>query len=181
MMLSSDDLKRIGIIFHKESARLLFVSLSSIAVFLMGGCASLDVMETRNLDVTEKPYQRALFLQYSELALREIEEGNVSSAGIFNSKAKLAAAEGNISFPVYDETTLSDARAEVLQAAQRVLQGYLDQEADLELPVVTARAHAMLDCWIEEEEQGVDIGDIAACRQAFKRAIAVLETRFPAK
>jgi len=181
MMRFACDVRRGKVLKHQDLAGFLFVISAIFTVLSVSGCTSVDVSKTRNLAVTDKPYQRALYLQYAELTLREVEEGNVSSARNFDSKARLAASGGQVPLPVHDETILYGERADVLQAAQRALIGYLDQKSYLVLPVVTARAQAMLDCWIEEEEQGVDIGDVAACQQAFKLAMAVLDKQFPVK
>ena len=144
--------------------------LGLISVVYLNGCMSENAVETRNLEKPDQPFQRALYVQYAELALREIEEGNVTSAELFDRKARLAAAGENVAIPSVPDSLSVDA-----------LQKHFTQQSYLHMPVVSARAQAMLDCWIEELDQGVDIGDIAACRQAFERAIAVLNDALSVK
>jgi OOP family OmpA-OmpF porin len=38
-------------------------------------------------------------------------------------------------------------------------------------PKLTARAQAMFDCWIEEQEENIQPEDIASCRSAFEQAM----------
>ena len=48
--------------------------LGLISVVYLNGCMSVNAVETRNLEKPDQPFQRALYVQYAELALREIEE-----------------------------------------------------------------------------------------------------------
>lgn len=155
--------------------------LGLISVVYLNGCMSVNAVETRNLEKPDQPFQRALYVQYAELALREIEEGNVTSAELFDRKARLAAAGENVAIPSVPDSLSVDAKLVDLNAGQKALQKHFTHQSYLHMPVVSARAQAMLDCWIEELDQGVDIGDIAACRQAFGRAIAVLNDALSVK
>lgn len=42
------------------------------------------------------------------------------------------------------------------------------------LPAVRARVQVMFDCWLDEQAENVDPGDIRACRQELDRAMAIL-------
>jgi len=141
---------------------------------------TVNTAETRHLDMPSEPFQRALYQQYAELALREAEEGNVTSAEMFNRNARLAAAGKEVPFPHFQDTYLLSDELSDIRKGKKILQEFFDQEVYRRMPVVSARAQAMLDCWIEEQMQGVDEGDIAACRQAFERAIAFLNNEIPA-
>lgn len=155
--------------------------LGLISIACLSGCITVNTTDTRNLEKPDQPFQRALYVQYAELALREVEEGNVTSAEMFDRKARLAVAGDNVSMPSVHDILSLDNKSADLRVGQRTLQKHFDQEAYLHMPVVSARAQVMLDCWIEEQGQGVDIGDIAACRQAFERAVAVLDAGVPLK
>ncbi len=151
-----------------------------VSVFVLGGCMFVNIAETRNLETPSEPFQRALYQQYAELALREVEEGNIASAQMFDRNARLAAAGDDVPLPNTQDThVLNDALTD-LHAGKKTLQKFFDHEVYHRMPIVSARAQAMLDCWIEEQLQGVDEGDIVACRQAFERAIAALRAEFPA-
>lgn len=152
-----------------------------ISVICLNGCMGVNVVETRNLEKPDQPFQRALYLQYAELALREIEEGNVTSAELFDRKARLAAAGENVAISSVPDSLSVDTKLVDLNVGQHALQKHFAQQSYLHMPVVSARAQAMLDCWIEELDQGVDIGDIAACQQAFEHAIATLNDGVPLK
>lgn len=164
---------------HIKWARCVILGL--ISIVSLNGCMIANVVETRNLEKPDQPFQRALYVQYAELTLREVEEGNVTSAELFDRKARLAAAGKIVPMPSVLESFSIDTKLIDLNVGQQMLQEHFDQQSYLHMPVVSARAQAMLDCWIEEQGQGVDIGDIAACRQAFERAIAVLNAALPIK
>lgn len=178
-MLHINQLRQISAAVRPFLQGLYGTFLCFVSVIFLNGCMTVNTVETRNLDAPAQPFQRALFQQYTELALREVEEGNINSAEMFDFKARLAAAGNDVPLPVIHGTHVLSEKSVDLRAGQQTLQKYFEQKAYVRMPIVSARAQAMFDCWLEEQTQGVDEGDIAACKQAFVRAIAILDVEFP--
>ncbi|MGJ3258140.1 MAG: hypothetical protein ACFE0S_00925 [Rhodospirillales bacterium] len=110
------------------------------------------------------PVLRQLHIQYGELALRKSAEGNLVAARHFDVKAA-RAADGERVRP--DRPDDQDA----VESYDRVISAIAD---DADAPAVRARAQVMFDCWIDERAQGVDVGDIEACKQELDRALFIL-------
>ncbi len=141
------------------------------------GCSSYDVKPTQALHVVDDPLQKALYIQYAELALRETEEGNPVSARIYAQKAEWAAAGKAVPLPTFNARAFSEAQLAKLREGQQKFTQLFNAGVGMKMPSTFARAQAMLDCWIEELAENVDAGDIVACEQAFDRAVDVLILR----
>lgn len=68
----------------------------------------------------------------------------------------------------------SDARMQELQQARAVLMDVVSSEAVSAEPDLSAAAVASYDCWVEQQEEGWQEDDIAACRNRFLLAAANL-------
>lgn len=137
----------------------------TIGVSLTGvsGCDTVDIASTRALQPDVPPLQSELHIQYSELALRELAEGNPVAAKLYNDKALQAAA----GFRVLPEKPEGE---EMLVQYDRLM-NFIGSGSPSPSPAVLARAQVMFDCWLEERMENIDPGDIAACKQAFEVAI----------
>lgn len=62
-----------------------------------------------------------------------------------------------------------------LAAARVRLVDVLEQGAAVLAPKEAARAQAMFDCWMEEQEEGHQPADIAVCRDGFTESVAAAE------
>lgn len=133
-------------------------------VIALGACESRNSAGTLAASDESAPILEQLHQQYSELALRERSEGNPVSARHFERKATMAAA-GTAVAP--------DAP---MDAPSRELHLRLSASsaAAESMPAAAARAQVMYDCWLEEYVQAVDPDEIAACMQAFERAMTVI-------
>ena len=145
--------------------------------FSITGCGAMDTTATRNLSTPGQPFYQALYIQYAELFLRDVEEGNTVSAKIYHNMSLLTASGVAVPAPVIPEEEIPVDRLKTVQAGNHEFDNIPRTRAISSTPEVYARAQAMLDCWIEELSQNVDAGDIAACQQAFERAIAVLSAQ----
>jgi hypothetical protein len=131
-------------------------------------CSSVDVAATRALEPDVSALQYELFVQYSELALHEMAEGNPDSAAQFNDKAR-QAAQGMAVKP--DQPT-----DKIMQENYARLMELVSAKANSAPAAVVARAQVMYDCWLEERTQNVDKSQIVACQQAFEMAMHVYDT-----
>lgn len=141
----------------------LLVFIVTLAVPL-ASCTSEVLVSSRSQDSGPDPVLRQLHIQYGELALRKQAEGSLVAARHFDVKA-MRAANGEHVRP--DRPGDLDA----VKAYDRVTSAIAD---DGNAPAVRARAQVMFDCWIDERAQGVDAGDIRACKQELDRALVIL-------
>lgn len=128
--------------------------------------------EARVADGTFNAY---LSQYYLGLARAEAERYDHRDARYFHDRAA-AALEGKTvqpesvegrSLPVSERPTLIEARLRLTSA--------LDKGARILSPRGAARAQSSFDCWMEEQEEGHQPADIAACREAFIDAIEEVE------
>ena len=141
------------------------IILVMTSLLIVSNCTIVDVAATRALQPDVPALQYELFVQYSELALHEMSEGNPDAAALFNDKAR-QAARGIVVKP--------DRPADkVMQESYARLIGLLAEGTDALPPAVVARAQVMYDCWLEEQTQNVDKSEIFACRQAFETVMHI--------
>lgn len=132
----------------------------------IAGCADTQAGGLRAPIADRESVGQQLYLQYGALALRKRAEGNPDAAGRFSFKAEQARLGANV--PPEPATGLA------LNEAQRRLTAALADPAASADPAVTARAQVMYDCWLDEYREGVDAGDIKACKQEFERALQIM-------
>lgn len=139
------------------------------ALLGVGGCTNVDVSATRALQPVGKTLQHELHVQYSELALRELAEGNSQSAKLFNDKAHQAAS----GIGIKPEEPKSTAMHESYDQLMRIM----SSRSNIISPADVARAQVMYDCWLEEQTENVDKGDIVACKEGFEAVRQIYEAK----
>ena len=138
-----------------------------------------------NTDATMKmankgsAFDKALQAEYVALAVAEAEEWDTEDANYFNNKA-IAAANGEDVQPqeIKERTIVGDAQWE-LEAARQALRAELLGGSKDWAPAESARAQAMFDCWLQEEEDGPK-KDADACKAAFDEALNKIPGMRPA-
>lgn len=144
---------------------------------LLSGCGALDIQELRGTTAPAAgtPFTKALSQEYRSVTLFEADKMNDwLDAYTFAAKGLAAARGENVlpettdrwSLPAAKKTELDSARADLLKA--------LDSSSRTSKPAVAARAQVAFDCWVEQEEEGWQLNDIAACKGIFKNAMAEL-------
>ncbi len=139
---------------------------------LLAACASgPDTAATKAMANKGTPFHMALQNEYVALAIAEADEWDFEDAHYFNNKA-LAAARGEDVQPqeVKERNIKGDAQWE-LEAARQALRGELLSGAKDYAPLEIARAQAMFDCWMQEQEEGDQQEHIDACKNAFDAAL----------
>lgn len=148
---------------------------------LVSSCAYVDVEDVRGLEPQGSDFAKALFAEYVTLADEEVAEYHFDAASWYAAKAQ-AAAGGEEVLPW--EPSAHDLPADLLpefEDARARLIAALDAGGRTAAPAEAARATAMYDCWIEEQEEGHQPEDINRCRGAFELALAnVLKALEPA-
>lgn len=148
--------------------------------FLAACAAGPDTMATKNMSNTSTPFNKALQSEYVMLAEAENKEYDTEDAFYFNNKAKMAAKGDDVQpQPLKERKVTGDAKWE-LEAARQALRGLLLSGGKKFAPAESARAQAMFDCWIQEQEEGDQPKHINACRSAFDEAFNAAEAKRPA-
>ena len=140
---------------------------------LVAGCSAIDAEMTRNMDSTGDDFQKALHMQYLELAVAENDEGDAEDAVYFNNKAMMAAKGQAVSAQSISERSIAseflpDIEKADVMLTNAMLEGWADRD-----PRNAARAQSSFDCWIQEQEENTQQEHIDACRLAFGGAMAL--------
>ena len=147
---------------------------------LLAACAAgPDTDATMKMANKGSAFDKALQAEYVALAVAEAEEWDTEDAIYFNNKA-LAAARGEDVQPqeIKERTIVGDAQWE-LEAARQALRAELLGGSKEWAPAESARAQAMFDCWLQEEEDGPK-KDADACKAAFNAALDKIPGMRPA-
>jgi OOP family OmpA-OmpF porin len=157
-----------------QSVRLgLCVALLAV----LGACAGAFTAEdnldaARGVSAPEGTFNEFLRQEYIEQSQISIDEYDYRSGDIFARKA-LAAGGGEMVLPEDPANwKLSAEKASELSASRGMLLEALDGGGRDAAPADAAHAQAMFDCWVEEEAEGHEPDDIAACRDGFWSSLA---------
>ena len=147
---------------------------------LLAACAAgPDTAATKAMSNKGTPFHMALQNEYVALAMAEAEEWDTDDAVYFNNKA-IAAAKGEDVQPqaIKERKITGDARWE-LEAARQALRGELLSGGTEWAPLEAAKAQAMFDCWLQEQEENNQQEHIDACKLAFDEALNKLSGMRP--
>jgi len=155
---------------------------SAIAVLLpmVGACSVIDLDAIGDMQVDNWPFAQGLHTEYLALARAEAEEQDWDDAEYFGNKAIAAAAAANEGATVPDpqeisERELPEDQVDNLAGARDALMENL-MDGRRTKPEHAAKAQAMFDCWMQEQEENFQPEHIAACRKAFYAAMGELST-----
>lgn len=152
------------------------LAVACLAAGLLSGCSmGLSIGEARNVVATGSPFSTGLYHGYLDLAEMEYSEGDYGDSDYFSRQAVKSAANNppkpkdirGRSIPTNHQGRAIASRARLM----RVLEG----GGRSRWPLESARAQVMFDCWMQEQEEGIQPGHIAACRNEFLTAINRLE------
>lgn len=153
------------------------VLLAATAVGLLSACSSArwDVEGVAATPVQGDAFLQALHKEYVDLAAAERAEYDWCDAEYFLGKARAVAAGEVVPPQPVAERTLSEDAAATLATARASLVSRLDGGARSAKPAAAARAQAGFDCWMQEQEEGHQPADIAACRAIFDEGMKASE------
>ena len=117
----------------------------------------------------------ALHKYYTERSAAEFAEGDYVDSDYFADKG-IAALKGNevLPQPVGERHVPSD-KVDVLTSSRERLLTALDGGGRVKAADDAARAQAMYDCWIQEQEENFQPDDIEFCRSEFFAALRLVE------
>ena len=146
--------------------------LAGLAAVLVSGCAgSIDTATVAGMQTTKDPFKSALHKEYVALAMAEQKEDDVDDTKYFINKAKNAGLGLDVLPQQLDERKLpSHSKGQIAKARTALVNKLWNGGGEL-TPGPAARAQAMFDCWIQEQEEGDQPDHIRACRQAFQAAL----------
>ncbi len=163
-------------------AMLLF--LASCQAFVGAFSADDNIEAAKMAGPPAQPFSAALQQEYIGIAQMEVDESDWEHGDLFARKG-IAAGNGEMVMPEDPANwTFSADKAQELGASRDMLLGALDGGGREVAPDEAAKAQAMFDCWIQEEEienEGHQPADIAACRSAFWDNLAIVQTAIAPK
>lgn len=149
-------------------------ALAAGAVLALGACATnWDVDAVGAQADKGSAFQTALHKEYVALAREERDESDWGDVAYFNDRAAAAAAGQAFGPQAIAERSLPAEMVAPMTKARDALVKALDAGAAAK-PAAAARAQAMFDCWMQEQEENFQPEDIAKCKGAFDAAMAQL-------
>jgi OOP family OmpA-OmpF porin len=161
-------------------------SLKLLAVMavvgILGACSGpwdIEALRGTTRSTAGTPFTQALTQEYRSLTLFDADKDNDwENAYIFAAKG-LAAASGQVVLPENPANWNEGSHLGELEQARSALIGALDAGGRSRLPDVAAKAQAKYDCWVEEQSEGWQEAEIAACRGDFNALLAQLIQQAP--
>lgn len=142
---------------------------------LLAGPAKEAVAQAQTSAIPGDAYNESLRAAYLEYAEFELDEMNDYGDAIFHAKRASQAANGEAVEPqALSERTLDGEIAGELGQARESLVTALNNGGRSLAPMPAAQAAASYDCWIEQAEEALQPGHIAACKTTFEQAMAEL-------
>ena len=154
-------------------------------ILILGGSAFVLAACTGNLDydkVAKLPskgsmFQSYLHKEYVKLAESEFSETDLGDTAYFTGRARMAANAKAFGPQNMAERALPKNKIGELSSARAKLIRALEAGGVKRLPKAAARAQAMFDCWMQEQEENFQPGDIARCRAGFEAAMKQFEAK----
>jgi len=166
--------------------RICRLAVTAGTLVLLAGCQSFigafsanpDLEAAKNAPPPADAFNAALQQEYIAISQIELDEYDFEHADTFARKAIAAAQGENVQPEDPGNWMLAKEMAGQFYAARGRLLLALDNGGRTAAPGDAARAQAMFDCWIQEQEianEGHQPDDIARCRDAFEAALAKVE------
>ncbi len=156
--------------------------LTAAAVLVAtAACAGPDIDRLRATPLQGDVFDRTLAREYLKFATFEADQMDDWLDARHFARKGLQAAQGRTPAPErLADWRLPKGRIAELAAARKRLVDILDAGARRSHGNRAAIAQAGFDCWVEQQEEGFQTEDIAACRNRFFAALGDLEKK-PAK
>ncbi len=159
----------------KNSSTALRIAVLAGCVAVLAACHGTEIDNARGLAPTSSDFNNRLYPGYLRLSEYELAEYDYRDSDGFAIKAIAAADDGSVMPANLDEWRIPEDHVDELSKARARLMNALDANGRNKIPDTAAHAQVMFDCWVEEQEEDIQPGHIAACRNAFYNAIGVVE------
>jgi OOP family OmpA-OmpF porin len=159
--------------------RIKTLVVALLAMPLLAACTvGPDLTMTKRMASKGDAFNQALHREYLALAQSELDQGDTDSAVYYNDKATAAAKGDKVGPQAVKERKLPGDTKWELEAARQALRAAMGTKGILAAkPNLAAKAQAMFDCWMEQQEENDQPPHIAVCRDAFNEALKKLEAR----
>jgi OOP family OmpA-OmpF porin len=156
--------------------------VASLALpIVISGCASFPgttfyLDELKSASPSGAAFTQALSREYYAFAQSEKDQYDWMNSWHFAKKG-LDASHGTVVAPEdLSDWSFDDKQAAAdLTASRARLVKALESNAPSRLPALTATAQVKFDCWVEQQDEGWQTDDIAACRNDFLAAMTAIE------
>ncbi|UCH75624.1 MAG: OmpA family protein [Rhodospirillales bacterium] len=136
-------------------------------VVLLAGCSGHQLGSAQKVEPSGSEFSQNLYRGYIGLAENEYAEADYKDSDRFAVRATEAGRGGAMppedigarKLPAENIAEMTDARAGLVAA--------LEAGAAEQNPAGAAQAQIMFDCWMQEQEENRQPGDIARCRDGF--------------
>jgi OOP family OmpA-OmpF porin len=144
------------------------------AAILLSGCSTYSLEELRHTTPSGSEFQKTLAKLYMDFADDEEKDYDWRNSWHFADKGLLAAYGKDVAPEDIGEWDLPPEALPEMEKARGELLSALTPENIRAKPAAAARAQFNFDCWVEQQEEGWQADDIAACRDGFNKAVSEL-------
>ncbi len=139
-----------------------------------------EVDAINEVQAVGSPFTQKLTSEYKNFVNEEVDGMNDHADAIHFARKGLASARGDVVMPepLGDWNIGADYMDELATGRSRLVAVY-DLGAREMYPDVAAVAQARFDCWIEQQEENFQPGDINKCKREFLAALEQLEGQMP--
>ncbi len=142
---------------------------------VLGACHGTDLEGVRDLEPQGSEFNQQLFAGYVGLSARELAEHDYRDSDRFAARAAAAARGDDVRPTAVDGRLIAADKQEELSKARGRLMAALFGSAKGKAPAIAAAAQISYECWLQEQEEGHQPGDIADCRNAFYGQVIAAE------
>ena len=147
---------------------------AGLAVGLLAGCEGTQLGKAQRAQPTGSEFTKKLHGEYVSLSKSEYGEGDYRDSDRFAHRALTSASGKSFDPQPIAQRRLPQGSVGELTDARGALMKSLTAGAREKMPAEAARAQAMFDCWMQEQEENFQPKDIARCRAGFLDAMAKL-------
>lgn len=135
----------------------------------------MELKGVQGLDPQGSEFNTQLYAGYIELSSGELAEYDYRDSDVFAMKAAVAARGDDVRPSAVEDRRIAADKVEELSKARARLMAMLYGGGKNKAPISAARAQISFDCWMQEQEEGHQPGDIADCRNAFYGSVVAVE------
>lgn len=152
-----------------------------LAMAALSACSTAISDKAANMKPIDDKYLAALQAEYVALMKAENDEKDFNDADHFARKSLDAAGGKPVGPDKYSSRKLPAGTAAALKAAEKRINKAVSDGADVFAPLQMAKAQAMYDCWLQEQEENTQPDHIRACRLAYLDAMDAVDDAKPAQ
>jgi OOP family OmpA-OmpF porin len=149
--------------------------LASGLTIALAGCVGMEKDMAAEMTPAGSAFNQALYGEYLGRSQVEFAEGDYGNSDLFDLKAQWAAGDAFVVPEEPGDHALPEGSIAELTEARQWLVEALADNGRTTVPELAAHTQLMYDCWVEEQEENRQPGDIAACRAAFLAGLAEIQ------